>query len=92
MQVHKEQRSNAMLALDNCKHESGFSVMEADELFFINGGSEGFNIGTLPTFTTPKTSNGVSITSKGLTITDNNLTVYVKPTMTSVSVGCSVSK
>ena len=39
MRVHKEQRSNAMLALDNCKHESGFSVMEADELFFINGGS-----------------------------------------------------
>ncbi len=70
-----------MLALKCYEQNEGFSVIGADELFFINGGSV-----SLPSYHAPTPSNGVSLGSGGVVITDGNTTVKAGIGGVSVSV------
>ena len=67
-----------MLALKSCEHVAGLSVMTADELYYVNGGSAGGNVGkvSLPSYSTSSNS-GWSISSKGLSLTTGNTTVTI---------------
>ena len=75
-----------MLALKSCEYVSGLSVMTADELYYVNGGSGGgnsYNV-NLPSYSSTN-KNGWSLSNGGVTYTSGNKSVTIsgnlKPTV-----------